>query len=215
MRSIHLDIPHVQQPKDSAMCGAACLEMVFAHFGIAKSMREIWPEVVAHEPVTGRDNCHTYLMAAAAQRIGLRAMAIACEKPLELVETCLQAGIVPIVLCRPDPSCAFGHYCVVSGVSYKGVSINDPSPALKKPQRILAIGEFIPSLRAGGEVSTGNTMLLIGRQDAPTTNVELKHSIFKDGQHAVCCERCEVFAVLHSFEMRVLCLHHDCWASAS
>ncbi len=89
----------------------------------------------------------------------LRSIAIACEKPLELVHTCLVSNIGIIALCRTDPIEPWGHFCVVTGMDYKGVYLNDPwMDERKGHNRILRIGDFIPALRPTGEVATKNTL---------------------------------------------------------
>lgn len=122
-------------------------------------MEAIWPLIKAQDPVTKRENCRTRLMGRHAQMTKLRSIAIACEKPLELVHTCLVSNIGIIALCRTDPIEPWGHFCVVTGMDYKGVYLNDPwMDERKGHNRILRIGDFIPALRPTGEVATKNTL---------------------------------------------------------
>lgn len=213
-----LNIPHVQQPEKSAMCGASCLEMAYTYLGRKMSQHDIWPEIRSFEPITNRDNCRTYLMGKHAQKQGFKSLVVSCNKPLELIECCLSEEIVPIVLCHTDPTSKYGHYCVVTGISYKGVTVNDPLDPPTKANKLIKIMDFILSLRSGGEVSIGQTMLLISKPNVSSVFVERKHIVKSNNPSetdAICMEHYDLFCAIQSFDLRILCLQHDKWCSDS
>lgn len=126
MKSIVLDVPHVQQPEGTTWCGATCLSMIYSYFGVQVLQEEIWKCVRAFDPLTKRPNCHTYLMVQDAQKRGFKAIGISVESQLDLLPICLAERVIPIALWRTKANDLYGHYCVITGLDYKGIHMNDP-----------------------------------------------------------------------------------------
>jgi len=205
-----MNIPHVKQPQYSNMCGAACLEMVYSFYGAPQPMAEIWPLVRGPGSDPLHDNCHTNLMTQHALNAGFKAIAVTCDTPIKLVNACLSQNIAVIALLHSDPSGVMGHYCIITGISYKGIFLNDS--LLDEPKghnRLMKENVFLSSMQAGGTVSTSNTFLLIAPASASSVTASICHD------EPECCSHFELLTPALDCACHVLCPQHDCWCLPS
>ncbi|MBP3649135.1 MAG: C39 family peptidase [Clostridia bacterium] len=210
MKKIVLDIPHVQQPANSAMCGAACLEMMYRHFGLQRTMRDVWP-VIKKESSIGRINCRTALMAKEAAAQGFTANVVISTDAIAMIESCLEQNIGIIYLCRKHPLDKEGHFSAVVGRTYKGIHINDPRlDAARGANRPVKEADFLTSLRPFGEVTSGNTFLLLAPTGTETEQIELKHQLLPEP----CCRSYEAISAVKPYVLHYLCHDHDLWFDA-
>lgn len=204
MNKILIDIPHVQQPPNTAMCGAACLEMVYRHMGLTRTMEQIWPCIQGKDNRSGRVNCRTFLMEQDALKHGFVANLISADKPISLIEKCLSENICIIALCRLKGE-PLGHFCVITGRSFKGIHLNDPMlDASRGRNRIISEKELTEALRPMGEVVLHNTFLLIAKADTQTKRFSIGHPM-SDGT----LEEYDAIVAAIPYAQKHVCAYHD------
>lgn len=172
MLRIQKDIPHVQMPENSHMCGAACLKMLYDSYGIDQALPEIWKAVKGIDPNTGRENCRTFNLALHPHKFGLFSVAVSVgSSPTAFIDRCLEWDLDIIFLYRPHIESPLAHFSVITGVSYKGYSINDPElPAASGKNKIMKPNDLTQSMRpiSSGEILAPNTFVLVGKPGTST-----------------------------------------------
>lgn len=205
MKRIGRSIPHFQQPRNSALCGAVCLQMLYASYGIDMPLDAIWDDVKAYDPVTHRNNCRIAKMAQHARALGLDAMIVVCEKALPVIEACLTSGIDVIALCRSVANPSYGHYVVITGMTDQDVLLNDPElDASRGKNRKIKKTSFLQCLRplSNAEFGYANTLLLLSPAGSAQTVV---FSL----SHDDCVQRVELFAAVMPYQPLIVCLEHE------
>lgn len=145
------------------MCGAAALRMVYLSFGIDVSQPLIWPRVSRHDGC-GIRSARTHLLAADAERRGLRASIIQADCPREVLARCWDHDIRVILNHRPHAASRAGHYSVLAGVDERGLEMHDPQAG---PARQIAWDEWIELWRPNHPESeiAGQIMVALWRDE--------------------------------------------------
>lgn len=211
MKHLYRPIPHIQQPKNSNLCGAACLQMLYTSYGISLTLDEIWEQVQERDKNTGRLNCHTYRMARHALSLGLKAMVVVCEDSLRVIQTCLESNIDVIALYRVNIISPLGHYSVITGMDNKGIYLNDPwLDASKGKNRIVKPIDFVQLLRPipGSELVSPNVLLLIAPPGVASTSMASL-------RHDDCVQDVEFFDAIAPLQPLLVCLEHDRYFSSN
>jgi len=127
MSAVPGTIPYEKQTdtKNTRMCGAACLSMVYRSFGKEVPQTEIWP-AIAKVNRLGSLASTTHLMAQHALGQGLAAVAFQARHPIQALRLCREAGARAILNHRAEMHSSNGHYSVMVDLDAKNVYLHDP-----------------------------------------------------------------------------------------
>lgn len=146
------------------MCGAAALRMAYLSLGVDMAQALIWPRVARHDGC-GIRSARTHLLAADAERRGLRAAIIQVDSPRDVLTRCWEHDVRVILNHRPHAASRAGHYSVLAGVDERGIEIHDPQSG---PERAIAWDEWIALWRPNHPESeiAGQVMVALWRDKA-------------------------------------------------
>lgn len=128
-----MNIPFEEQRKNTRMCGAASLAMVYKSFGINRTQDEMWPSISADDG-KGNKFAKTFLMCQDLLRYGLSAVIIRARNPLAIFHKALSNEIRLILVHRVNKSSTEGHCTVFTGMTNNDqiVYIHDPLNKVKQ-----------------------------------------------------------------------------------
>lgn len=195
------DIPFVRQSKPNS-CGAACLTMVYKHYGLSVTEKQVFKDVVGLDARGGK-NCRTYLMCQDAIRRGFIATAFYANNCRDTIKTCRNNDIELLVMFHQLPRSLCAHYCVVNNILPGTVLLKDPH-SNNKNDRIIAYRELadlaLTTGIPGDDICGNNTMIAITRKESSSnivcTNPECKHFIpvideIQDHVQKIVCPYCD------------------------
>lgn len=160
-------LPHIQQPKNSNSCGAACLCMLYQHYGIPFEYGEIYTDVSDAFGTPPVRTCLSSKMVRNALNRKLIACCISCESIQDTMQRCIAAGIDVICLSHRTPNSFEGHYMLVSCIQGGSLYVNDPlfpSPdGVNKRIRFQTLERLSKSKGPNDQISTSNTLILIAK----------------------------------------------------
>ena len=118
-------LPHVRQISHNS-CGAACIEMIFIHWGIDSYQTEIFESIVGPNISNTYQNCKYALMALYLLDKGYPCMIAGTNSPLELLESCRDNDLEVILLHHRKRESTLGHSSVFSYSYGNSIYVNDP-----------------------------------------------------------------------------------------
>ena len=154
-------------PRNSAKCGATCLQMVYSYFKKPLDLETIWRSIKAGSN-QNREYCSTAKMALHGPLNGLFTMAVSSHEPVSLINTCLENDIIPITLYRPDLSSPYAHFSVIVGVDNDIAYLNDPEQNQRKGWRVpIKTDDLVLKMdkAENTEIITSNTFVLVAQAD--------------------------------------------------
>ena len=166
MATVTSPIPYIKQSdsngKGGRNCGAACLSMAYASFGMKVSPDEIWPAISKRNQF-GSLASTTHLMAKDAISRGFDALIIQATYPLQVLRICQERGIRAILNHRLDNTSTAGHYSLLVGLDKSGVTLHDP---LAGPSRPLSFEQLMDLWRpvAHPSETLGNVVVGIAQR---------------------------------------------------
>lgn len=208
MATLRQNIPHVQQPINSAWCGAACLKMIYELYNIPCSLEEIWNEVKGIDERTHDVNCRLYLMGRHVRKMNLNPCVISTPNPIQTLDACFNAGLHVVTLFRSDLQSNLAHFVVVTGWDSDRIFFNDPwdDCSVGKDKSIPLVDWFLRGQpTATSQLTTANTMLLIGSALSDVLHLQGIHD------PNIGIESVDVFPAVVQNGLKVLCLEHDRW----
>ena len=154
-------IPFYPQWKNSRMCGAACLKMLYEYFGIQGDMYQIYRNVS-----NGSDtDCMSAKMIIGALNRGLIACCVSCHSLHETIPFCLDHKIEVITLSHQNKRQPYGHFWVVTGIEGNRLLLNDPQKQTageNVKERFETLEEASLNKRIRDSLGAKNTLILIG-----------------------------------------------------
>lgn len=172
------DMPYHAQPKGVRSCGAACLCMIYDHFGIACEQEMIFSEV--SESFGTQKSCRCYKMVQNASAHGLTAYCISCISAQSAIPDFLNAGFDVIILWHPNKRSNLSHFSTVVSVSNSAINVylNDPDEENGGGKNILhRFSDIEKAMKRNGsqdEMGADDTLIIIKQtSDSETTDVQL------------------------------------------
>ncbi len=153
-----INVPHVSQPKRSAMCGAACASMVIKYYKNETVKPEIiWKHVIDVSPELKREYCKTHKIGAYIAANHFPCCTVRYSSLSKFLDFCNSHEIAPIINHKSFKDSRSGHFSVVRNVLGDDVILHDPedrnrsSASLKRLEMLAKnIG---PSDEVGGNVA--------------------------------------------------------------
>ncbi|WP_193370100.1 papain-like cysteine protease family protein [Pelagibius marinus] len=207
---VMLSLPYVNQVGETH-CGAACLEMIYSHFDVARTQGQIWDD--RKKPRTnGYDELviPTVSVALDAQEQGLQAIAFGARDLIASLKQCDEAAIPAVIPGSLKPSKNFrnlGHFRLFLGFEpprFNKVRLHDP---LHGENKLLTIAMLrsLTSTKDGGEIF-GNWLVAVSNTD------KAPHSCATCGSQiaeTIACENCGYILTLDLPQL-LGCMSADC-----
>ncbi|MDL2235851.1 hypothetical protein LJC07_06880 [Christensenellaceae bacterium OttesenSCG-928-L17] len=151
-------LPFEKQMND-ASCGAASLSMIYKHFGVPASQKDIWDFVKAQSPISGADYCKTHKMALHALEAGIPCTLISVKDPLKAIKLFLPLHLEIIILYHKGND-GIAHFSPVTSATKKTISVNDPAEDSGVNIQICNINARMASKYSMDEIVTPNIFLV-------------------------------------------------------
>lgn len=175
MSSLHVDIPHFQMPKHSQMCGAACLKMLFMHYGRFADLQTIWKNVQKLNGKKSFPYCGTARMVQYARSANLFAACVQPTIPESFIDLCLQNDIGIIAQCRPYEGIDYTHFVLVVGHEGDCLQLNDPLYKRSEGKdKSFHLSSFLDCMKNRGpydlDIPVSHTFIIVGKPDLKTSS---------------------------------------------
>ncbi len=193
-------IPHIKQKKDGFnwRCGAACLEMIFAFYGIEKTQDEIWAKTSSPRNTgPGQRYIRTYDLARYACDSGLSATIYKAKEESwsSLLDELSKKGI-PAILSLMQPKSKQSHFIVFKGKKHSDYCFCDPDENRDTVRYDYRMMRDIWSPRPEINV-TGYILVVFGEKEQESNcphchdTVPIVHSWIGEYAQAICCPNCD------------------------
>lgn len=170
-------LPHFRQSDKKRNCGAACMAMLFKHYGMHGKMSDITDKISQTLP-SGSLSCRNYLMIQYALQKGLNCSVVSAKDPRTFIPFCLESGIELFISYHANLPEDAGHFVLVSSASPDGVFFNDPQQ--NPPAGInvyMPYDDLLTRMKYLGpddEITRDNVMVLFAKQSAPVSVLTVK-----------------------------------------
>lgn len=116
----------IKQPKNSSLCGAACIGMVLKYYAIEYGgLEEVWENISDQSP-NGRRYCKTYKIGKHLEEKGLK-VSIVKYLNLDVVLKYCQVKQIPAIMNHHSfQNPEMGHFTVFIRQNVKSIVIRDP-----------------------------------------------------------------------------------------
>lgn len=195
------DIPFVKQSKPNS-CGAACLTMIYKHYGLPVGEKQVFRDIVGQD-ARGGQNCRTYLMCQDAINRGFIATAFFANNCRDTIKTCRNNNIELLVMFHQPSHSLYAHFCVVNKVLPGTVLLKDPQ-SKDKSNKVITFRELADLMLStgipGDDICGNNTMIAITKKeslsDIVCANPKCKHFIpvideIQDHVNKIICPYCD------------------------
>jgi len=178
MSIIHLretSLPFVRQTHPSS-CGAACLTMIYQHFGLDLNEECVFQDVIGID-VRGGQNCRTYLMCQDAINKGYAAIAFRADDVRNTIKACRENDIELIVLFHASPGSLAAHFCVINNVLPGGVYLKDPKldETREKSLKFRELDNLMQATHLPGDDICGNNTMIAISKNAWSSGIQCKN----------------------------------------
>jgi hypothetical protein len=132
-------LPYFPQPKNSRMCAAAALRMVYTFYGVEGTTESIWERISLPDRRGGRYS-ESFRVAGDALNQGLHAVVFRAEDPLGVLRAAARHEVQVLMNHRVSSESLLGHYTVLTGIPDGFVVVHDPD---KGPHRKVSAARFL------------------------------------------------------------------------
>lgn len=170
-------LPHFRQSDKKRNCGAACMAMLFKHYGMRGKVSDITDKISQTLP-SGFPSCRNHLMIQYALQNGLNCSVVSAKDPRTFIPFCLESGIELFISYHANLPETAGHFALVASTSPDGIFFNDPQ--LDPPAGInvhMTYDELLARMKYLGsddEITQNNVMVLFAKRNAPIPVLTIK-----------------------------------------